>query len=434
MEYNANGIAEWLFEAEQDFTFGAKAATCLHPATIQNAATSSSPFELPDWMETRDNLGLTNDGLFEDVMLPNNFKELPSTTTQVLAYGMEEEDYSNTIKPEDMLVPLSELQPQESTAQRISVPVSEPPKITINVKKVIVLPTSAMKNKTVTNFNIPKASSNVQMNPAVPPQKTQLAQPDNQDSSLAEADDLLDEWMKIVGNEPHLEELDSSVVEDFQDLLSQLETPDSQLDASDVSSWGSEPASPVSLPSPVPSCGSVSPAQSNNDVSFLNIYSPKSEKSGAGASPYAVSDVTWSPSEASFGVPPSPLTIDKTALSPADATPFVEEDWNRSELHSYSRSPTKRKSRKASARVAPYPENKRERKKEQNKQAALRYRQKKKQEDDEIMVQITAEEERQKELQAKYKNLKQELTCMKKILREVFIATGVVSADAFKKK
>lgn len=432
MEYNTNGIAEWLFEAEQDFTFGAKAATCLHPATIQDAATSSSTFELPDWMETRDNLGLTNIDLFEDVMLPNNFKELPSTTTQALAYGMDEEDYSNTIKPEDMLVPLSELQPQENTPQRISVPVSEPPKITINVKKVIV-PT-AMKNKTVTNFSIPQASSNVLMNPAVTSQETQLAQPDNQDSSLAEADDLLDEWMKIVGNEPHLQELDSSVVEDFQDLLSQLDTPDSQLDASDVSSWGSEPASPVSLPSPVPSCGSVSPAQSNNDLSFLNIYSPKAEKSGAGASPYADSEVTWSPSEASFGVPASPLTIDKSALSPADANPIVEEEWNRSELHSYSRSPSKRKSRKTSARVAPYPENKRERKKEQNKQAALRYRQKKKQEDDDIMAKITAEEERQKELQARYKNLKQELTCMKKIMREVFIATGVVSADAFKKK
>ncbi|XP_042872359.1 cyclic AMP-dependent transcription factor ATF-4-like isoform X2 [Penaeus japonicus] len=429
MEYNVNGIAEWLFEAEQDFTFGAKAASCLHPATIQDAAKSSSSNF--DWMETRDNLGLTNIDLFEDVMLPNDFKGLPSTT-QSLAYGMEEEDYSNTIKPEDMLVPLSELQPQENPPQRIStVPVPEPPKVTINVKKVII-PTMAMKNNTIANFSVPQATTSAQMNLAVPSQKTQFVQPDNQDSSLAEADDLLNEWIKIVGKEPHLEELDSSMVEDFQELLSQLETGDSQLDTSDVSSWGSEPASPVSLPSPVPSCGSVSPAQSNSDSSFLNIYSPKSEKSGA--SPYAASEVAWSPGEASFGVPSSPLTIDKSALSPADVTPVTEADWSRSELHSYSRSPSKRKSRKASARAAPYPENKRERKKEQNKQAALRYRQKKKQEDDEIMTQIAAEEERQKQLQEKYKNLKQELTCMKKIMREVFIAKGVISADAFKKK
>jgi len=426
MEYTASDMAEWLFEAEQDFTFGAKAASYLHPATTQDAATSSSSaFELPDWMETRDNLGLTDIDLFEDVMLPNNFAELPSAT-QALASSVEEEDYSAAIRPEDMLVPLSELQPQVETPQGISAaPVSEPPKITINVKRVIV-PTMAMKNSATTSYTLPQAVSYMPVDTMAIP-----SQPIIEDNYPAEA--LLDELVKMVGNQPKLEGFDSAMVEDnIEDLLCQLETPGAHLDASDVSSWGSEPASPLSLPSPVPSYGSLSPPQSNSEASFHAPYSPKPEKSAA--SPYVSSDIAWSPAETSFGVPASPSTIDKSVLSPTDVSSSADSDWNSSELHSYSRSSSRKKSRKSSTRVSPYPENKRERKKEQNKQAALRYRQKKKQEDDDIMSKIEAEEERKKELQAKYLNLKQELACMKKIMREVFIAKGVVSADAFKKK
>lgn len=431
MEYNASEMAEWLFEADQDFTFGAKAASCPHPATAENVATSSSStFELPDWMETRDNLGLANIDPFEDMMLSNNFGQL-SSSSHALASSMEEEDYSLTIRPEDMLVPLSELQPQAESPQEFSVtPKVEPPKITINVKRVIV-PTVAMKNIAVGNAGTAHLNSVQTETAALPSHWNQPSQPSTEESY--EADDLLDELVKMVENEPKLDGFDSSMLEDnMQDLLSQLETPDSQLDPSDVSSWGSEPASPVSLPSPVPSCGSLSPPQSNSDSSFHILYSPKVDK--ASASPYTMSEVAWSPGETSFGVPASPVTIDSSVLSQADDASNTDSDWNNSEIHSYSRSSSKKRSRRSNVRVGPYPENKRERKKEQNKQAALRYRQKKKQEDDVMLAKIAAEEERKKELQAKYNNLKQELACMKKIMREVFIAKGVISADAFKKK
>merc|ERR1712179_527827 len=90
------------------------------------------------------------------------------------------------------------------------------------------------------------------------------------------------------------------------------------------------------------------------------------------------------------------------------------------ELHSYSRSTNKAKSSRRSygARSTPYPETRKERKKEQNKQAALRYRQKKKQEEDDVLSLLRN---------------KQEMTYLKKIMREVFIAKGVLSADLFKK-
>lgn len=434
MEYNASEMAEWLFEADQDFTFGAKAASCLHPATAEEDDTnnSSSAFELPDWMETRDNLGSTNMDLFQDMMLPNSFGQLSSSMSTGLTSGMEEEDYSQTISPEDMLVPLSELQPQVETPQGMSAnPALESPKITINLKRVIV-PTVTMKNSTIPSLSTAPAPNNLQIESTAMPLQWEQPIQSNIDETY-HADELLDELVKMVDNEPKLQDFDSVMLEEnMQDLLSQLETPNAQLDTSDVSSWGSDPLSPVSLPSPVPSCGSLSPPQSTSESSFHIIYPPKVDKSST--SPYIVSEVLWSPGETSFGDPSSPSKIDTSVLSPADEASNTDSDWNTSEMHSYSRSSSKKRTRRSNARATPYPENKRERKKEQNKQAALRYRQKKKQEDDEFMAQIAAEEERKEKLQARYMNLKQELSCMKKIMREVFIAKGVISADAFKKK
>merc|ERR1712042_305849 len=103
------------------------------------------------------------------------------------------------------------------------------------------------------------------------------------------------------------------------------------------------------------------------------------------------------------------------------------------ELHSYSRASNKSKSSRRSygSRSTPYPETRRERKKEQNKQAALRYRQKKKQEDDDVLSLLRNEEEKQKELKEKYANIKQEMTYLKKIMREVLIAKGVLSEESF---
>ena len=113
-----------------------------------------------------------------------------------------------------------------------------------------------------------------------------------------------------------------------------------------------------------------------------------------------------------------------------------EEEWSPlEETHSYSRSQRKAKSsrRTAGARKAPYPEDRKERKKEQNKQAALRYRQKKKQEEDHIQDKIDAEEERQRKLQSKYSGLKQELKYLKKMMREMFLARGLLTEEALKK-
>lgn len=165
-------------------------------------------------------------------------------------------------------------------------------------------------------------------------------------------------------------------------------------------SWTSAPASPVSLPSPVPSVGSLSPNQSAYDSLFATLLSPSDDESGRGSS----------------------VMEDELQYNLGDL-----------EAHSYSRSPSKKKASRKSSRKTPYPEDRRERKKEQNKQAALRYRQKKKQEEDDGMARIRAEEERQKELKAKYASIKQELGFLKKMMREVFIAKGV-SPDVFKKK
>jgi len=503
MEYSMSGMPEWLSEADEDFTFGAKATSCLHSAATQDAASpSSAAFELPEWMETRDNLGLTNIGLFEDVMLTKDFEDFP-LALQDGDVIKDEEDFSATIKPEDMLVPPFNFQPQAQSPQGQStkpvVVVTEPPKITINVKRVKVPSAATTKSNTGPNSSVPQLYSGMpsaaaihsqeivnvvpsyqdtstihsqeivnvvpsyQDTSTIHSQEIVNALPSHQDTPPIDANDLFNELMDMVGTEPKLEglsDLDSSMV----DFLSHLESSNSQLDDSDVSSWGSEPGSPAVLPSPVPSCGSLSPPQSATDL-LNTFYSPVPEEKVV--SPYYTSQVAWSPGQTAFVGPASPLIIsnkdapspadraapspadraapspadraaqspaDRAAPSPADRASDFEADWDQSELHSYSRSPGKNKSRKSNGRVAPYPADKRERKKEQNKQAALRYRHKKKQEDDTIMAQIKAEEERQEKLQAKYDNLKQELACMKKIMREVFIAKGVVSADAFKKK
>lgn len=78
-------------------------------------------------------------------------------------------------------------------------------------------------------------------------------------------------------------------------------------------------------------------------------------------------------------------------------------------------------------------QEKRHKKMEQNKKAATRYRAKKKKEEMEAMAKLREEESRHNQLTEKYKGLKQEVKLLKKIMRDLFIARGVVSADAFKK-
>ncbi|KAG7173430.1 cyclic AMP-dependent transcription factor ATF-4-like [Homarus americanus] len=407
MEYDrASDLQSWLFEDEQDFSLGAKATSYLPSATLDTNHDNAN-FELPDWMESRENLGLANVKLFDDVAFTQNLENDVSQSLDMV--GILDDDYCTSIKPEDMLVPLSELQPQKSTPQGLSANPSSstlpPPKIIICMKRVAVCSpitnNDSFQGQSL-DFSTAQSSSvpNIDITPNM-----QLAPP--HEIGNCDADGLINEMVQMIGKEGKLEEfnnisssLDTSMYEsDMEDLLLQLESSNSKLKMPEVSSLCSEPVSPISVPSPVPSAGSLSPSQATCSFFSSHMSTDSNDKISSAHSPAYISD-------------------------------FSEKEYQ-SEVLAHSLSPRKRKS--SSLRSTPYPENRRERKKEQNKQAALRYRQKKKQEEEEFMSKIEAEEERQKQLKAKYSNLKQELTYLKKIMREVFIAKGVISEEAFKK-
>nr|AOP12929.1 activating transcription factor 4 [Procambarus clarkii] len=431
MEYSRMAsLASWPLECDQDFSLGAKATSYL-PTAALDPSCDDAIFALPDWMESRENLGLANIKLFDDVAFSQNLENDISFQDLDVAGNVDDYNFSTLIKPEDMLikpedmfikpedmlVPLSELPPQTSTQEGLSINpkslTSTTPKIIIRMKKVAVCTPTINTND---YLHLPCKVLPTSQSSYIPStnnsQHMQSTSPLNAATSICDAEDLINEVVQMMENKTDSNgfitmntSLDSSMVEaDMDDLLSQLESGSTDLECSDVSSWGSEPASPVSIPSPVPSTGSLTPERSCNDSLFHSLSSPKCNKNTQRSSP--------SHSEENF------------------------VEWIQTDEHSCSSSPRKSKvSRKTSSlRSIPYPENRRERKKEQNKQAALKYRQKKKQEDDELMSQIKAEEDRQKLLKAKYSNLKQELTYLKKIMREVFIAKGVLSEDAFKKK
>lgn len=342
------------------------------------------------------------------------------------------------INSNDVLVPHSKSQPAvQSTSQGLGTnPLSSstvPPKIIVS-RKVVVPKRSIIKCKgpacqsqVLSVLSKAAANANVQSVELVPYEAPAAAA---NDASTFDADSLINEAVEMIRNKTQEDYamnscLDTSMFEgEMEDLLSQLETIKySQLEASDVSSWSSEPVSPASLPSPVPSAGSLSPQPCGDYLYPSSIQSSDGNEKNTSAilSPSSVRDDYMTPIN-----------------SPAESVEDSCDEGCQSIVHSYSRTPGKIKgkaSRKAaSSRGATTRETKRERKKEQNKQAALRYRHKKKLEDNELQAQIDAEEERQQQLKAKYSNLKQELTYLKKIMREVFIAKGVVSADAFKKK
>lgn len=461
MAFMMSGLTEWSPEGK-DFTFGAKTTSCLHPATDGHDVplTSHDNFELPDWMEARNNLGLANIDLFEDVLLSNNIEDdifpsniqdvilpndmedvmLPNDVEDVMfSTNIEEARFPNDIEDsgltnnmEEILQPknireklpssvqnkVCTIYPPQSLSTKPGSHAVEAPKITINLKR-IKIPVAPSKNTLKSNSLVCQLPTNKQIQSGIEEQPL-------------DTDHLLDELAQLVETDQiqDFTKFDSSMVEDnIQNLLSHLEVPEFQNSPSETSPWNSLPASPFSLPSPVPSCGSLSPSSSVNES--FNVPSPSPVEFGycktsshASASPWnSLDDNSQSTLNRSY-------TDDTVVMSPGqslDTTPNNQE-----EMHSYSQS-YKKRSKKSTPRATPYPEGKRERKKEQNKQAALRYRHKKKQEDDVIMAKIEAEEERQKQLKIKYSFLKQELACMKKIMREVFIKKGVISADAFKK-
>ena len=143
-------------------------------------------------------------------------------------------------------------------------------------------------------------------------------------------------------------------------------------------------------------------------------------------------------SDTSGSESPSCSSIDSSTFSPGsinlsdDNTDFstIDEDA----LFSLSvPSTSTRRSYKSITKAKLTAQDKKYKKMEQNKKAATRYRAKKKREEMEAMTKLREEEKKHDELTEKYKGLKQEVKLLKKIMRDLFIARGVISADAFKK-
>jgi len=448
-----------------DFSYGAKTTTSLASATNTNNATT---FDLPNWMETTDFLGLDANS----DMWNNMFNSSPGINSSVsqqwetmaptdAIVDLDNKDILN-IQPEDMLVPLSELQPKTTNITTDMQAIQQQPlvnqatpvqnqKIVICVRKVSVpnnkekspapyIVVSPPKQNVVSQQVVPQYSSELSL---MAPKSVEM----NQVGS-SQSDQLLDELMQMIGSDVRPEDLK------LEDLTETLESFESFVDGTCTeiksNSYGSELNYCHALPSPVPSVGSLSPCHSDRGflsppqtvafvdmslsprpcttVDTLDILSPPASV----RSELNVLSPAPSVSEISVGSPALSTHNDVDEDSDSQDSSFnVSQDA----LHSYSRSTNKSKSSRRSngSRSTPYPESRRERKKEQNKQAALRYRQKKKQEEEDAHNLLKREEERQKELKEKFSNIKQEMTYLKKIMKEVFIAKGVLSADSFNK-
>lgn len=97
-----------------DFTYGAKTTTSLPPTTSTNNVT----VDLPNWVETPDFLGLdANADLWNSMFVTSsgintNVSQQAQESTDVVI-DLNNKDILN-IRPEDMLVPLSQLQPKKT--------------------------------------------------------------------------------------------------------------------------------------------------------------------------------------------------------------------------------------------------------------------------------------------------------------------------------
>lgn len=490
---------------ESDFTYGAKTTPSLPPTTSTNNVT----FDLPQWaetpdflgMETPDLMGLDDNSDLWNSMFVTSSGSSPYISQQVQASTDVIIDLDNKdildIQPEDMLVPLSQLQPKAPTTivmQAIQQPPplptqpkpAEPQKIVISVRKVslpnakesspapyiiisppkqnvgnqrvvpqysskrsVVAPIAAADSSAVLNQVMSSKSNMFKVSPHhVVPQNAYNQIPNKQQQN--NSDQLLDELMQMIGSDVKPEDLQ------LEELTETLESFDNDAFVNGTYSetksnyYASESGYCLALPSPEHSVGSLSPCQSEKgflsppqSIAFVNMSSMSPQPCSTVdtldiLSPPAsvrselnVMSPAPSVSEMSVGSPVSPSHDTSYDADSQDSSYNINQD----ELHSYSRSTNKSKSSRRSygARSTPYPETRRERKKEQNKQAALRYRQKKKQEDDDVLSLLRNEEEKQKELKEKYANIKQEMTYLKKIMREVFIAKGVLSEESFKK-
>lgn len=448
-------------------------------------------------VETPDFMGLdSNNTDLWNSMFVSSSSNSPYITQQVQASTDVIIDLDNKdildLQPEDMLVPLS--QPKAPTTTMLQAirqlplatqPIStEPRKIVISVRKVslpnakesspapyiiisppkrnvvsqqvvpqyssklsVVAPITAAGSSAAVNQVMSSKSNMFEVSPHhIVPQKEHSLIPKNE---LNPSDQLLDELMQMIGSDIKPEDLQ---LEELTETLESFDNDafvDGTYSETNSNSYASESGYCLALPSPVPSVGNLSPCHS--DKGYLSPPQSIAYVDMSNMSPQPCSTVDT----LDILSPPASVRSELNVLSPAPSvsemsvgSPVSSHDTsydadsqdssynvNQDELHSYSRSTNKSKSSRRShgARSTPYPETRRERKKEQNKQAALRYRQKKKQEEDDVFSLLKNEEEKQKELKEKYQNIKQEMTYLKKIMREVFIAKGVLSEESFKK-
>jgi len=450
-----------------DFCYGAKTTTSLPPTTNPNTAT----FDLPDWMETTDFLGVdANSDMWNNMFVPTSginpiVNQQWETQAPIDAIVDLDNKYILNIQPEDMLVPLTKFQPKTTNITTDMQAIQQPPlanrttpienqKIVICVRKVSVpnnkerspapyIVVSPPKQNVVSQQVVPQYNSEI----SIIPQKASV---DMNQVGSSQSDQLFYELMQMIGSDVKPEDLR---LEDLTETLEAFDNDafvDGQYSEIQSNSNGSELNYCHALPSPVPSTGSLSPCHSErgflsppqtvafvdmslsprpcSTVDTIDILSPPASVH----SELNVMSPAPSVSESNIGSP-AVSSVHSDSFEDADSQ---DSSFNVSqdELHSYSRSTNKSKSSRRSygSRATPYSESRKERKKEQNKQAALRYRQKKKQEEEDAHNMLKREEERQKELKEKYSNIKQEMTYLKKIMREVFIAKGVLSADSFK--
>jgi len=429
---------EWAPEGKQNFTFGAKTSSCLPSAYSQDVLASAGFDLLSEW----DQSGLVGLGdhveLVDGAALCTETFEEASMQQNFFNAHMEADDADllRTMKTEDMMIPLSEMVDEEVILPKIpntgnddfcfvSQPAATSLPIVIQPPTPATSPPPKRKKITITVRTVKKpclAPVPIKIEKRSPP-PIQVQPLDSQLTHLSETDVLLDELVRMVEKEEGSYDflnIDSSMVEEnMNDLLAQLEDPTKTQQLA---------------------------VKTENNMQCVNylITPPAAHMTSQQASPYH-SDESCYPTdlESAASSPRSTVdtsVIDSVVTSPASVIDqyissseetLDDPEYSAESCHTYTRKRAPR-GRRANA-GKPYPEGRKERKKEQNKQAALRYRQKKKQEEDDFMGKIRAEEDRKKELTKQYNNIKQELSCMKKIMREVFIAKGLISPEAFKK-
>ncbi|KAK8391783.1 hypothetical protein O3P69_017427 [Scylla paramamosain] len=329
-----------MLESEEDFPLGAKTTSFLPPATATNAAantTTTATYDLPEWMEGREILGLSS-------MVDFPLSLQASTPQESTIFQLDNDNFSPVIKPEDMLVPLSELQPPHTPAINhlgLTPPATPPPALTppatpprtltppVSPPLVPVPLASPVSVASKTGATDHLKCSAAAIHSTTPPSlqskthESQVgamtfggSQVEHQVSNVAlvqpqtcDAEDLIDEIVQMIssnsssGGFQSLENLsfDASTMEaSMEDLLSQLEASDSVTRSVDSEPSSSSSLSPdffSSVPAPSPQPESSLPA------SLSVSLPPQSPSDFASSSDLSEASSLASPSLSSFSSP-----------------------------------------------------------------------------------------------------------------------------------